>query len=300
MSIRTRWRPRALQLALSALLALAFGCMEANPLPSPGSDTGIPTGGGDDRGGTGGVDDGNGPPPPYADDYAYLRGELTYVSSLTADPGDASVVVVGAPGAASHAGPIQVTAPALELDATLTQDDLGGFATQILGAFDGLEIHLTLLPDPDDPDAEEADGEPAPLAELTLTVRRLGGDVPSFYYEGEDMDGQAEPAPAGNEDPAWGDDQASAGGGARSGFVFVTVAGEDGMVHVRSDVLGITPYARALVLNTADGLSYVGNASGDGALDIALPAESGDVLLVFAASPADPTATTEAITLTVQ
>lgn len=283
-----RWR----LIALLAGLAFVFGCAEANPLPSPGSDTGIPNGR-DEPGGQP-VGDGDDVPEPPADQTGYIRSELTYVSSLAREETEGTVVLVGAPGSVSTNGTLRLVVPGLGLDVPLTPDTGGAFATQIDGATEGLSLRLEFYDVPDETDSEDA---AELLTDLELVVRKITDDDPTFYFDenGDDsFDGTA-----GAGDPDWGRAPSGGNGEERSGFITVTAPDANGDVHVRSANLGATPYVRVVVLNTADGRPYVGNVSSEGAVDLVLPAQAGDVLRVFAASPNDPESTTQAIQIVV-
>ena len=275
--------------ALLAIAVLATGCLEANPLPSPLTDVFDPNGSGgpETRDGGQGV-------VPTPDEYAYIQRSLTYVSSIPDDPDEdeASVVVLGAPGATSLGREIRIDVPDLNFERTVPRQEDGGFVTEVPQAHEGLEIVVELRGEP--ADAEDA-SELIAYESLTLVVRRADGDVPSFFYAGKSDNGVPLEEPAGGGEPSW------EGDGAES-FVRATAPDAQGMVHVRSDSLGVTPYAVMIVLNTDSGLSYVGQATADGALDIVLSGAVGDELHVFAARPAAPgesPVTTEAVVLIV-
>jgi hypothetical protein len=296
MSSRTPWRapsrgPRRAALvrpgaALLAVLLLAAGCLEANPLPSPLSET--PHGGqtGDETDARGGVD----PPPPG--EYAYINAALTFVSSLPQGESDGTIIVVGAPGATSKGEAVRVAAEnGYERDVTRAPD--GGFAAEIQGATPGLEIELTLLVTDDGQGGTlKTEGAPLKVAVGAITT----GESPGFFYDGDD-DEARDPEPAG--DGAW------AGGGntgtPSQGTGFVTVSPPDaaGTARVRSAAQGVTPYAMMLVLNIQDGRSYAGQADNVGAVDVPIRAAVGDELAVFASKPNDPTTSTQSITLIV-
>lgn len=281
-------------LALFAALLLAAGCMEANPLPSPGA--GIDTRNGGEPGGNGDQTDGRGEPGVDPGKYAYIEAGLTFVSSLVAGEDEGTVVVVGAPGATAGGVEIEVAIEEINFSARVPRAADGGFAREIQHVRAGLEIEITLL---DDDEGADASGDLVEVGEpLKLTVREVSVGDPSFFYDRDSNDPDDEPAPAGEGDPAW----AGGDGGAEcadASFITVGTPDADGVAHVRSGCLGVTPYATVLVLNMDTERSFAGQADSAGGLDIPVDAEVGHELLVFAANPLEPAATTEAITLIV-
>jgi len=273
--------------ALLAVFLFAVGCMEANPLPSPGSET--PSGRTDDQiGGDGGYD-------PRPDEYSYIRSALTFVSSLPPGEADGTVIVLGAPGATSEGEAVRVVVEDLNYRRDVLRGADGWFAAEIQGVYAGLDVTLTLLVAGADQGGElKTKGDPLELTVGTIAV----GEAPAFFYDGDDADDERDPEPAGDSEGAY----AGGGNGLPSedlGFVAVTAPDADGIAHVRSAALGITPYAVLLVLNVEDGRSYAGQADNSGAVDVPVSAQVGDDLMVFAAKPTESTTTTQAITLIV-
>ncbi len=281
--------------ALFILACVAFACAEANPLPTPSEpdfrdDAPVGEAPGRDEGGS-----------------TFFAESRVYLSALgTEESDEESVVLVGAPGATSHEGAVRIELEESDEAFDLPTDPQRGFATRIAGASEGARITLTMLPTlfPEEmlmPGAESiiVAGREWQLARLTLTVRRLTGAEPNVPWLAPYGDSDAvppgaeDPAESGAEPPSHDDDPYEDGVGRG---LALSGPDEDGHVLLSAGTAGMTPFSKLLVFNATRDESHVGRASNDGSLEMRFKASSGDVLTMFAANPADPSATTTTFT----
>lgn len=257
---------RRLALVLCALIAAwGLACTEANPLPSPWSE--VQPGGSDNR-----HDDvWQGPPSPTG--YEELAASLVYMSALSPQEAQGNVTLLGVSGAATGAIAVGVSVPEIDVDFTVPVGMDGSFATLLEGVYEDLEVELSYL-------ASEGAGDGEPVV---LAVRRLTGqetDVPWIYYGGEGDNGE----PSGGWAPSDLD---------VDGMVEVSAPDANGVVTVQG-VPGIVPtYTLIFVVHEPTGTSAVTQVLNNGSFNLRIHAATGDLLLLFAANPADPTLTTE-------
>lgn len=264
----------------TAVCLAGAGCMEANPLPSPGADV---------SGGQVDFDDDYADPDHPGAKTASISGALTFVSALDAEDERGTVVVTGLEGAVFGAR-VRLDIPDLDVRAFLAVDPRGSFGTILQDAYEGLEIVLTAVP----LESDGADAEPA-HASVTLVVRQLTGDEPDVPWFNDR---------ASEDDPATDGDN-EAGGAQPPGFAcgdsleLQVTLDAGGIARVYGPVCGVTPNSRVVVFNARTNESRVTSAVNDGSFTVAIEARSGDRLLVFAANPSDPELTTAAVELAV-
>jgi len=245
--------------------ALAAGCLESNPQPSPVGAGGV----GDDATNVG-VEKGS----PQVD-------EGLLIASAADD--DGAVVLVGMDGCAIDADYAEA-APGNDGwdDAGDATSGLGGFAIDVNGGFGGIvptvagtdEIIVTFHFGPDfDP----------PVAVVPVPVPVLA-----------DEDDGRTPWLA-NSDSEYDPDQ---GAGAPSEDVWDAFAGEHGLGGVEVDLVGdmaavsglpwtTTPLSIVAVVNAETFLQSSTDADTSGGFALEIPAESGNTLLIYAVNPSD-------------
>ncbi len=262
-----RWlRDGALAMVVT-VLAVALGCAEANPLPSPFDDPA-------------------------------LNASQVYVSSVSPEEAAGTLMLVGLPEAVQNASLVRVAIEAAAYQADLALGADGSFSALVDGVPQGAEVFM--LPVAILPESQEELPGPA----LTLVVggvdRRDDSDLPWVAPSagGQDGDPTELNGGAGAEVPAPSDEGVGGGTWSPSGLV-VSPPDAAGQVRLTVPPYGMSSFTFLFVLNDDTGLQYTGLSANDGSLGMSVAAQTGHTLWAFAANPVTRQSTTESFSIEV-
>lgn len=268
--MKTRRRVPVRNLALGAVLlalAIALGCAEANPLPSPFADP-------------------------------VLNAMQVYASSVAPGESESPLMLIGLPEASIEADLVRLSIPEAAYDADLSPAADGSFAEVIGGVPEGAQV--VLIPVAVHPETDEEivgtsltltiggvsrDGDDAEPWVAPSTEAQSGGE-PSGHYDGV---GAEVPAPA---------DELDNGAWSPTGLE-ISAPDADGQIELRVPAYGMSAFTLLFVLNDDTGLTSSALSGNDGSVAMTIDAEVGHLLYLFAANPVERTATTETFSVLV-
>jgi hypothetical protein len=257
-------------MAFTLALSLVLGCIESNPQPSPGQDTG------------------NGRWDPTKDDSSdsakspsAVDDDLIYASAVGAD---GETIIVGAAGAAMDASGGNAASGGDEAPAG--EDSDGDFAVNDDGSF--VVVVPVVVPPKISLVFKYSDSDDVTV-EIVLPGGDADDDASPWMYSGEEEPSNGPPAEFDGFDN---------GAGAFYGILVSDIG--DGTIEVVGSFLSVTPLAKVVLANLATGKTATVQATNTGEFVATLPGMAGDAISVFAVNPEEKEKATEAVVLTVE